>query len=277
MPDPFPPATSLAAESVTLAYDGADIVRDLSVRIEPGSFTVIIGPNACGKSTLLRGLSRLLAPRAGSIVLDGRAITEMPAKEVARRLGLLPQSAIAPEGITVRELVGRGRYPYQTVFRQWSAADDAAVDEALAATGTTQLASRPVEALSGGQRQRVWVAMVLAQQTDLLLLDEPTTFLDVAHQVELMELFAELNERGRTIVAVLHDLNHAARFASRIVAMRDGRILAEGPPAEVITSQRVEEVFGLANIVVDDPVTGGPLVVPLRARRSGAVTGEETP
>ncbi|OAZ40812.1 ABC transporter ATP-binding protein [Microbacterium sp. AISO3] len=277
MPDPFPPATSLAAESVTLAYDGADIVRDLSVRIEPGSFTVIIGPNACGKSTLLRGLSRLLAPRAGSIVLDGRAITEMPAKEVARRLGLLPQSAIAPEGITVRELVGRGRYPYQTVFRQWSAADDAAVDEALAATGTTQLASRPVEALSGGQRQRVWVAMVLAQQTDLLLLDEPTTFLDVAHQVELMELFAELNERGRTIVAVLHDLNHAARYASRIVAMRDGRILAEGPPAEVITSQRVEEVFGLANIVVDDPVTGGPLVVPLRARRPGAVTGEETP
>ncbi|MDR6168884.1 iron complex transport system ATP-binding protein [Microbacterium paludicola] len=277
MPDPFPPATSLAAESVTLAYDGADIVRDLSVRIEPGSFTVIIGPNACGKSTLLRGLSRLLAPRAGSIVLDGRAITEMPAKEVARRLGLLPQTAIAPEGITVRELVGRGRYPYQTVFRQWSAADDVAVDEALAATGTTQLASRPVEALSGGQRQRVWVAMVLAQQTDLLLLDEPTTFLDVAHQVELMELFAELNERGRTIVAVLHDLNHAARYASRIVAMRDGRILAEGPPAEVITSQRVEEVFGLANIVVDDPVTGGPLVVPLRARRPGAVTGEETP
>lgn len=276
MPDPFPPATSLAAESVTLAYDGAEIVRDLSVRIEPGSFTVIIGPNACGKSTLLRGLSRLLAPRAGNIVLDGRAIAELPAKEVARRLGLLPQSAIAPEGITVRELVGRGRYPHQTLFRQWSTADDAAVDEALAATGTTQLATRPVEALSGGQRQRVWVAMVLAQQTDLLLLDEPTTFLDVAHQVELMELFAELNERGRTIVAVLHDLNHAARYASRIVAMRDGRILAEGPPTEVITSERVQEVFGLANIVVDDPVTGGPLVVPLRARRGGAGAGEET-
>ncbi|MCZ4067773.1 ABC transporter ATP-binding protein [Microbacterium sp. H37-C3] len=277
MPDPFPTATSLAAESVTLAYDGAEIVRDLSVRIEPGSFTVIIGPNACGKSTLLRGLSRLLAPRAGNIVLDGRAITELPAKEVARRLGLLPQSAIAPEGITVRELVGRGRYPHQNLFRQWSAADDAAVDEALAATGTTQLASRAVEALSGGQRQRVWVAMVLAQQTDLLLLDEPTTFLDVAHQVELMELFAELNERGRTIVAVLHDLNHAARYASRIVAMRNGRILAEGPPAEVITSERVQEVFGLANVVVVDPVTGGPLVVPLRARRPGAVTGEEAP
>lgn len=276
MPDPSPSATSLAAESVTLAYDGAEIVRDLSVRIEPGSFTVIIGPNACGKSTLLRGLSRLLAPRAGSVVLDGRAISEMPAKEVARRLGLLPQSAVAPEGITVRELVGRGRYPHQNLFRQWSADDDSAVDEALIATGTMPLASRPVEALSGGQRQRVWVAMVLAQRTGLLLLDEPTTFLDVAHQVELMELFAELNEQGRTIVAVLHDLNHAARYASRIVAMRDGRILAEGPPSEVITSERVQEVFGLANVVVDDPVTGGPLVVPLRARRSGAGAGEES-
>ncbi|MDF2578890.1 MAG: fecE [Microbacterium sp.] len=276
MPDPFPSATSLAAESVTLAYDGAEIVRDLSVRIEPGSFTVIIGPNACGKSTLLRGLSRLLAPSAGTVVLDGRAISELPAKEVARRLGLLPQSAVAPEGITVRELVGRGRYPHQNLFRQWSADDDSAVDEALVATGTMPLASRPVEALSGGQRQRVWVAMVLAQQTGLLLLDEPTTFLDVAHQVELMELFAELNERGRTIVAVLHDLNHAARYASRIVAMRDGRILAEGPPTEVITSERVQEVFGLANVVVDDPVTGGPLVVPLRARRSGAGAGEES-
>lgn len=276
MPDPFPSATSLAAESVTLAYDGAEIVRDLSVRIEPGSFTVIIGPNACGKSTLLRGLSRLLAPSAGTVVLDGRAISELPAKEVARRLGLLPQSAVAPEGITVRELVGRGRYPHQNLFRQWSADDDSAVDEALVATGTMPLASRPVEALSGGQRQRVWVAMVLAQQTGLLLLDEPTTFLDVAHQVELMELFAELNERGRTIVAVLHDLNHAARYASRIVAMRDGRILAEGPPTEVITSERVQEVFGLANVVVGDPVTGGPLVVPLRARRSGAGAGEES-
>ena len=266
-------ASALAAESVTLAYDGAEIVRDLSVRIEPGSFTVIIGPNACGKSTLLRGLSRLLTPTSGRFVLDGRAISELPAKEVARRLGLLPQSAIAPEGITVRELVARGRYPHQNLLRQWSEADDAAVAEALEATGTAALARRPVDALSGGQRQRVWVAMVLAQETGLLLLDEPTTFLDVAHQVELMELFAELNERGRTVVAVLHDLNHAARYASRIIAMREGRILAEGPPTEVITSERVHEVFGLANVVVDDPVTGGPLVVPLRGRR--AVTDME--
>ena len=266
-PAPAAPRASLAAESVTLAYDGTQIVHDLSVRIEPGSFTVIIGPNACGKSTLLRGLSRLLAPKSGRVVLDGRSIADLPAKAVARRLGLLPQTAIAPEGITVRELVARGRYPHQHLLRQWSSGDDAAVDEALAATGTTSLAARHVDALSGGQRQRVWVAMVLAQQTDLLLLDEPTTFLDVAHQVELMELFAELNERGRTVVAVLHDLNHAARYASRIVAMREGRILAEGTPAEVITSERVHEVFGLANIVIDDPVTGGPLVVPLRAPR----------
>jgi len=254
----------LRAERVTLSYDRTEIIRDVSVLIPPGSFTVIIGPNACGKSTLLRGLSRLLAPAGGQVVLDGRAIDSYPAKEVARRLGLLPQSAMAPDGITVADLVARGRYPHQNLLRQWSKADESAVREALAATGTADLAPRPVDALSGGQRQRVWVAMVLAQQTDLLLLDEPTTFLDVAHQVELMELFAELNAQGRTIVAVLHDLNHAARYASHIVAMRDGRILAEGSPADVITRERVEEVFGLANVVIPDPVTGGPLVVPLR-------------
>ncbi len=268
--EPTASEPSLAAESVTLAYDGAEIVRELSVRIRPGSFTVIIGPNACGKSTLLRGLSRLLTPRDGRVVLDGRSITDASAKSIARRLGLLPQTAIAPDGITVRELVSRGRYPHRSVWRQWSSADDAAVAEALDATGTAPLADRPVDALSGGQRQRVWVAMVLAQQTDLLLLDEPTTFLDVAHQVELMELFAELNRRGRTIVAVLHDLNHAARYASHIVAMRNGRIVTEGTPAEVITRERVHEVFGLANVVIDDPVTGGPLVVPLRVPHGAA-------
>lgn len=268
----------LEARSVSLAYDGTTVVPELSVAIPPGSFTVIIGPNACGKSTLLRGLSRLLAPAAGSVVLDGRDISSYPAKEVARRLGLLPQSALAPDGITVADLVGRGRYPHQSLLRQWSSADEAAVKEALDATGTTDLSARPVDALSGGQRQRVWVAMALAQQTDLLLLDEPTTYLDVAHQVELMELFAELNAHGRTVVAVLHDLNHAARYASHIIAMRDGRIVAEGAPREVITSERVEEVYGLPNVVIDDPVTGGPLVVPLRggafaARATTAATG----
>jgi len=260
---PHPSAPRLAAAGVSLAYDRRTVVSDLTVSVPDGSFTVIIGPNACGKSTLLRGLSRLLAPQSGSVVLDGRAISAYPAKEVARRLGLLPQTAIAPEGITVADLIARGRYPHQGLIRRWSDADERAVDEALDATGTRELAPRLVDELSGGQRQRVWVAMVLAQQTDLLLLDEPTTFLDIAHQVELMELFGRLNRAGRTIVAVLHDLNHAARYASHIVAMRDGAIVAEGSPADVVTSQRVEEVFGLRNMVITDPVTGGPLVVPL--------------
>jgi iron complex transport system ATP-binding protein len=257
-------ASRLSAQAISLSYDRTEIVRDLSVAVPDGGFTVIIGPNACGKSTLLRGLSRLLAPSRGRVVLDGQAIGSYPAKEVARRLGLLPQSATAPDGITVADLVARGRYPHQNLMRQWSDADEQAVQHALEATGTALLAARPVDALSGGQRQRVWVAMVLAQETDLLLLDEPTTFLDVAHQVELLELFAHLNAQGRTLVAVLHDLNHAARYATHIIAMRDGRIVAEGPPYEVITSERVHEVFGLDNVVIPDPVTGGPLVVPLR-------------
>ncbi|MFJ2551749.1 ABC transporter ATP-binding protein [Microbacterium sp. NPDC087591] len=267
MPDldsPTAASARLRAERISLSYDRTEIVHELTTDIPPGSFTVIIGANACGKSTLLRGFSRLLSPSRGEVVLDGRSIATYPAKEVARRLGLLPQSAVAPDGITVNDLVARGRYPHQSLLRQWSDDDEAAVREALEATGTSDLAGRTVDELSGGQRQRVWVAMVLAQQTDLLLLDEPTTYLDVAHQVELMELFAELNARGRTIVAVLHDLNHAARYASHVIAMRQGRIVAEGTPEQVITSERVLEVFGLANVVIADPVTGGPLVVPLR-------------
>ncbi|AXK44186.1 ABC transporter ATP-binding protein [Brachybacterium saurashtrense] len=260
--DPVAGTARLRAEHVTLGYDGAPVITGLSTAIPPGSFTVIIGPNACGKSTLLRGLSRLLPARAGEVILDGKAITTHPAKEVARRLGLLPQSALAPDGITVADLVARGRYPHQGLFPQWSPADRRAVHEALEATGTLALAPRRVDELSGGQRQRVWVAMVLAQQTDLLLLDEPTTFLDIAHQVELMELFAHLHRQGRTVVAVLHDLNHAARYADHVIAMRDGRILATGTPDEVVTSERVEQIYDLPNVVIADPVSGGPLVVP---------------
>ncbi len=266
----------LDANALTLAYGRTPVVTDLTVTIPPGSFTVIIGPNACGKSTLLRALSRLLSPERGSVLLDGRAIEAYPAKEVARRLGLLPQSATAPDGITVADLVARGRYPHQGFLRQWSDADEAAVAAALDATGTTALSGRAVDELSGGQRQRAWVAMVLAQQTDLLLLDEPTTYLDVTHQIELMELLRRLHRSGRTIVAVLHDLNQAARYATHVIAMRDGRILAEGPPAEVVTSARVEEVFALPNVVIPDPVTGGPLVVPRLGSDAAAAMSDET-
>jgi iron complex transport system ATP-binding protein len=207
------------------------------------------------------------------VILDGTDIARLRTKDVARRLGLLPQSSIAPEGITVADLVTRGRFPHQTMLRQFSRGDQQAVAGAMAATGVTSIAGRPVDELSGGQRQRVWIAMVLAQQTPLMLLDEPTTFLDIAHQIELLELFAELNaEQGRTIVAVLHDLNHACRFADQIIAMKAGSIVAQGNPSEVITASLVEEVYGLKCQVIDDPETGTPLVIPrassrLRARK----------
>jgi iron complex transport system ATP-binding protein len=261
---PGTPPAPLAAEHVRLAYDDRVVVDDLSLSIPEGRITVIVGPNACGKSTLLRALARLLTPRLGVVLLDGDEIHRQPTRVVAQRLGMLPQQPVAPDGIVVADLVARGRHPHQRWFRQWSVTDEQAVAEALAATVTTELADRPVDELSGGQRQRVWIAMALAQGTDLLLLDEPTTFLDLAHQVEVLDLLAELNEtRGRTVVCVLHDLNLAARYAHHLVAMRAGAIVAEGPPAEVITEARVAEVFGLAARVVPDPVTGSPLVVPM--------------
>ncbi|WP_377322033.1 ABC transporter ATP-binding protein [Pimelobacter simplex] len=254
---------TLEAQDLTFGYAGRPIGEHVDLTIEEGSFTVIVGPNACGKSTLLRALSRLLKPSGGQVLLDGKLISSLGSKQVARRLGLLPQTALAPEGITVADLVARGRHPYQSALRQWSREDEAAVREALDATGTTDLADRLVEELSGGQRQRVWIAMVLAQQTGLLLLDEPTTFLDIAHQIELMELLTRLNREGRTVVAVLHDLNQAARYGSRIVAMRDGAIVAEGRPADVVTSVTIEQVFDLPCKVIEDPVSGAPLVLPL--------------
>ncbi|MFF0201791.1 ABC transporter ATP-binding protein [Streptomyces sp. NPDC005017] len=260
----------LSAENVTLAYDQRVIAEQLSVEIPDNSFTVIVGPNACGKSTLLRALSRMLRPSQGRVLLDGQVIQSMPAKKVARTLGLLPQSSVAPEGITVADLVGRGRYPHQGILRQWSAEDERVVRESMAQTGVAELADRYVDELSGGQRQRVWIAMALAQQTPLLLLDEPTTYLDIQHQIDVLDLCAELHEtQGRTLVAVLHDLNHAARYATHLIALKGGRVIAQGAPDEVVTAGLVEEVFNLRCQVIDDPETGTPLVVPA-ARKARA-------
>jgi iron complex transport system ATP-binding protein len=235
----------------------------VDVAVPPGQVTVVVGANASGKSTLLRGLARLLQPRGGTVLLDGRDVHRIPTQEVAVRLGLLPQSPVAPEGLTAGDLVARGRSPHQRWWQQWSAEDERAVQQAMTATATVELADRPVDELSGGQRQRVWLAMALAQETEVLLLDEPTTFLDLAHQVEVLDLVAELNAtRGRTVVMVLHDLNHAARYADHVIAMRDGAIVATGPPDQVVTRELVRSVFGLDCLVVACPVSGRPLVVP---------------
>jgi iron complex transport system ATP-binding protein len=256
------PRHELRARGIALGYGDRDVIRGLDVTVPDGRVTMIVGANACGKSTLLRGLARLLRPRGGEVILDGRAMSEMRAIDVARVLGLLPQTPVAPDGITVGDLVSRGRHPHQGWFRHWSAADEAAVARALAATGTADLVDRRVGRLSGGQRQRVWIAMALAQETDLLLLDEPATFLDIAHQVELLDLLADLNRDGRTIVVVMHDLNLACRYADHVIAMKDGAIVAQGPPAEVVDEALIAAVFGLSCAVVADPVSGTPMVVP---------------
>lgn len=259
--------TRLAGHGLRVGYDKRTILHELSIEIPADSFTVIVGPNACGKSTLLRALARVLKPTAGTVVLDGRDIARYPSKEVARAIGLLPQQSIAPDGITVVDLVSRGRYPHQSLLRQWSEADERAVGAALDATSLADLAQRPVDELSGGQQQRVWVAMALAQETSILLLDEPTTFLDISHQIDLLDLFADLNRSsGYSIVAVLHDLNQAARYATHLIAMKDGRVVAEGRPADIVTVELVHEVFGLACRIITDPESGTPLVIPLARR-----------
>ncbi|WP_245450623.1 ABC transporter ATP-binding protein [Neorhizobium sp. SOG26] len=243
-------------------------MHDLDLVIPSGKITVIVGANACGKSTLLRAMSRLLAPAKGQVLLDGKAIHRTPPKELARTLGLLPQSPIAPEGITVADLVSRGRHPHQGLFSRWTREDDAAVEAALVATQTMDLAERPVDELSGGQRQRVWIAMALAQQTDILLLDEPTTFLDISHQVEVLDLLTDLNDqRGTTVVMVLHDLNLAARYADHLIAMADGRVHVTGAPDDVLTEQNVRQVFGLDNCIVTDPTSGRPMMLPIGRHR----------
>ncbi|MEV4920405.1 ABC transporter ATP-binding protein [Streptomyces tirandamycinicus] len=254
----------MRARGLRLAYDDRIVVEDLDVAIPPGRVTVIVGANACGKSTLLRALARLLKPRAGAVHLDGRSVHSIPTRELARRLGILPQSPVAPEGLTVIDLVGRGRSPHQTWWRQWSAGDERAVDDALRATSMTDLAHRAVDELSGGQRQRAWIAMAVAQGTPVLLLDEPTTYLDLAHQIDVLDLVTDLNrQQGRTVVMVLHDLNHACRYADHIIAMKGGRVVGEGTPAEVVDAPMVADVFGLRCVVGDDPVSGAPMVIPV--------------
>ncbi|HET9517209.1 MAG TPA: ABC transporter ATP-binding protein [Actinoplanes sp.] len=254
--------TSLAAREITLAYDGRVVVEGLDVDLPTGGYTVIVGPNACGKSTLLRGLARLLNPRRGTVLLDGHDIARTPTKQVARRLGLLPQAPVTPAGITVEALVRRGRFPHHGLLRGWSGADTAAVDAALLRTELVHLRDRMVDELSGGQRQRAWIALALAQDTPLLLLDEPTTYLDLRHQLDVLDLLAGLAHEGRTVVAVLHDLNQACRYADHLLVMKDGRLVAAGAPGDVLTSDLVRDVFDLPCLVIDDPVTGTPLVVP---------------
>ncbi len=263
----------LRAEGVRLAYGDAVVVDGLDLDVVDGTVTAVIGPNGCGKSTVLRALARLLPTRAGHVLLDGERIDRVPSREVAKVLGVLPQAPTAPEGLTVADLVARGRHPHQAWYRQWSSDDEAAVAEALAWTGMSGFAERAVDTLSGGQRQRVWISMALAQGTDVILLDEPTTFLDLAHQVDVLDLVEQLHaERGRTVVMVLHDLNLAARYAQRLVAMRDGKVVAAGPPGEVLTSELLAEVFELDAQVVVDPVAGTPMVIPIGRRHRA--TGE---
>ncbi|MEE2061870.1 ABC transporter ATP-binding protein [Rhodococcus artemisiae] len=267
----------LVAEHLALGYGDRLIVDDLDLEIPTGVVTTIIGPNGCGKSTLLRALSRLLKPRAGHVLLDGRKITTMRTRDVARVLGMLPQAPTAPEGLTVADLVARGRHPHQSWVRQWSGDDEDVVSTALTRTGIADLADRPVDELSGGQRQRAWISMALAQGTDVLLLDEPTTYLDLAHSIEVLDLVDQLHsELGRTVVMVLHDLNLAIRYSDHLVVMRDGKVIASGPPAEVISVELLRDVFGLDASVISDPVSGRPLIVPIGTRHVYGTVGGDT-
>lgn len=254
----------LRGDSLTLGYGKKVVADNLTVAIPDGHFTAIIGPNGCGKSTLLRTLSRLMTPNQGHVYLDGEQIQRFNSKEVARRIGLLAQNATTPGDITVQELVSRGRYPHQPLFTRWRQEDDRAVQRAMQATGVADLAMQSVDTLSGGQRQRAWIAMVLAQETAIMLLDEPTTWLDISYQIDVLELLSELNrEQGYTLAAVLHDLNQACRYATHLIALRDGKMVAQGAPKEIVTAELIEAVYGLRCMIIEDPVAHTPLVVPL--------------
>ncbi|PWV97276.1 iron complex transport system ATP-binding protein [Paenibacillus cellulosilyticus] len=261
------------AEQTISGYENKTIVQGISLSIPSNKISVIIGANACGKSTLLKTLARLIKPTSGSITLDGKQIDKIPPKQLARVLGLLPQSPIVPEGISVADLVGRGRFPHQTLFSGWSKKDYEAVAEAMEIMKITELANQNIDELSGGQRQRVWIAMALAQQTDILFLDEPTTFLDITYQVEILDLLTDLNRKhGTTIVMVLHDINLSSRYADHIFALRQGKLVAEGAPSEVITSELVKDIFGMDSAVIQDPVSGTPLIVPIGRHHVKPVT-----
>jgi iron complex transport system ATP-binding protein len=261
--------SALTTQNLTLAYERAAIVQELSLAIPAGQITALVGANGCGKSTLLKGLARLLKPTSGAVYLDGKVISSQSTKSVARQLGMLPQSPVAPEGLTVKDLVAQGRYPYQNWMQQWSTRDEQQVQRALEITDLVDMSDRPLDTLSGGQRQRAWIAMTLAQDTQILLLDEPTTFLDLAHQIEILDLLHDLNQQqGRTIVMVLHDLNHACRYADYLVAMKFGKVFAAGEPRSLMTATFVREVFGLECRIYSDPVTGTPMCIPLKQKRS---------
>lgn len=255
-------AARLTARDITLSYGERVVSAHVTLDIPDGAFTAVVGANACGKSTLLRSFVRLLKPIAGTVGFDGRDVHDYRPKAIAREVGFLPQGLVAPENIAVKRLVARGRYPHQSILSTWSAEDERAVEEAMTAAGVADLADRQVEELSGGQRQRVWVAMVLAQETRYLLLDEPTTFLDITHQYQLLKLFARLRDEGRTVIAVLHDINQACRFADHLIAMKAGRVIAEGAPADIVDAELIQEVFDLPSVIIPDPVTGTPMVVP---------------
>lgn len=260
--DSAPPR--LSARGLAAGYPGRRVIEDLDLEIAPGRITMIIGANACGKSTLLNVLARVNTPLGGAVELDGADVATLSRRRFAQTVGLLPQHPTAPDGLTVAELVSRGRHPHRGVFQRWSAADTARVDDAMAKTGVAPLSDRPVGDLSGGQRQRVWIAMALAQEPRILLLDEPTTFLDLSHQIEVLELLRTLNRTdATTIVVVLHDLNLAARYADDLVVMRAGRVLAHGAPVDVLTSEVVADAFDLDALVIPDPLTSTPLVIPV--------------